>query len=801
MTISLNINSNPSGVLSTVNNNEDVNFFSGNIQTNTSSVSSNLRDANLRSNSSVVESNNTHDSENYSNSLEEKIISKYLRETPNSKSQTNESVTKEARKRRETNSKENTSNRSRDAKKIISDIIREQSNGTNDDPGKYQENTENIGSEIPSTETSGSSMNPDEELSNSPVITDEMIIRALSFKKKRQAENNSKTRKLLKLSSSVTESPHNKIFTERPFFHRLTESVYRRLIIGSSNQIKLVGLISAARLLVHLYETNALEIPKSENVQYNIPLLSCHVGDWQPMDSERMIISSSNLPREILGHTKTSHTPPLINRTRNIYIVTPLNYDGNKVGGGYRGGGSDPLSRLVMKWRNLSMSDVQDFSYVTENGFDLKYNGFYILYAKSNKPGSQWKQFYSARMRTSAFNNRHQILINSTHSSKLIKLHTVHLQKDGIDLPIGMALFEDHTESLSAEDFRRESSIQYPDNFNTLNDSNNLDKLSKNASKSQVNSKVTDEFVNSTGYNEIELNKINNTNSNLYKDSKIGNELPTSNMDLQNTPKQNNNNTANLNNSMNNNSTNNLIYESNSSNPQSQLSNPYFLSSFAKDSHELSLLLNFRSLSPKIQGDFLHAISCVKFLNQDLFSAILRSSLDTAYVSSGYADPNLNTNVNPNGNNFLQQYSFNLSNVDKSQIELPLFFKLSQDQNSEQLNINNNNIHYLQNQQFVGAINVSNEMNRNLMTQFNPIEAQNMAPVASIGNSLFPMFWPQIFAFQQTNNPNICKNPKIELDEINCTSEHVSNELEIQNSLKTPVSTTPNMKTSSSSEN
>ncbi|OII76138.1 hypothetical protein cand_007270 [Cryptosporidium andersoni] len=474
------------------------------------------------------------------------------------------------------------------------------------------------------------------------IEADEIIAKAMSLRRKSNGERMAKNlRKSNKEVQDTAKSSSNSIFIPRPFFQRLTDSIYRRLIIGSSNQIKLVGLISAARLLVRLYEENTTELPKDESIQHNIPLLSCHVGDWQPLDSDRVVVSTSSLSKEIFGCQKTSHTPPLINRMRTIYIVTPLNYDGNKVGGGYRGGGSDPLSRLVTKWRNLSTADIQDFAYITDNGFDLKYNGFYILYAKSSHPGAVWRQFYSARMRTNAFNSRHQVLINSTHSSRLIKLHTIHLQKDGLDLPIGMALFEDHTEALAMTEACSTTEIK-----------KSADSCSKNGLNSVVSTTtdtITDESTILGGLKSPEVLSINDETS---QNNNTSERLNTLNFTIGASSNNSQNilpNCANIINSslgrdgqsypnllegtingMNNQLNMKLCMDGSILQSHANMISNNIAASFAKDSVELLLLYSFRSLPQKLQSELIHTISCLKFVHPDTFSAILRSSLDAA---------------------------------------------------------------------------------------------------------------------------------------------------------------------------
>ncbi|KAL7069208.1 hypothetical protein ACR3K2_04650 [Cryptosporidium serpentis] len=475
------------------------------------------------------------------------------------------------------------------------------------------------------------------------IEADEIIAKAMSLRRKSNGERMSKNlRKSNKEVQDTVKSNPNPIFIPRPFFQRLTDSIYRRLIIGSSNQIKLVGLISAARLLVRLYEENTTELPKDENIQHNIPLLSCHVGDWQPLDSDRVIVSTSSLSKEIFGCQKTPHTPPLINRMRTIYIVTPLNYDGNKVGGGYRGGGSDPLSRLVTKWRNLSTADIQDFAYITDNGFDLKYNGFYILYAKSSHPGAVWRQFYSARMRTNAFNSRHQVLINSTHSSRLIKLHTIHLQKDGLDLPIGMALFEDHTEALTMTEACSRAEIKKSADFCSNNGLNSVvsattDTIADESTilgglKSPKVLLINDEMSQNNSNTSDRLNTLNFTIGASSNNSQ--NILPNCaniiNSSLERDGQSYPNLLEGVINGMNNQLNMKLCMDESILQSHANMISNNIAASFAKDSVELLLLYNFRSLPQKLQSELIHTISCLKFVHPDTFSAILRSSLDAA---------------------------------------------------------------------------------------------------------------------------------------------------------------------------
>ncbi|KAK6588011.1 hypothetical protein RS030_7933 [Cryptosporidium xiaoi] len=232
---------------------------------------------------------------------------------------------------------------------------------------------------------------------------------------------------------------------EKELFRRLTHTIHHRLVIGSPGQIKLVGLIASARILVTLFETNRLNIPDYEEVEHKIPPLDCHVSDWQPPDHD----INGNIDTLINGFRDIDGLPritPL--KRRMVYTVTPLNYDGNRVGGGYRGGGSDPLSRLISRWRNLTAVDLEDFSYISRRGYDLKYNSYYVLYGKPSSLGGKWKEFFSARMKTSAFRRKRKVLVNSSHISMLVKLHTIHIQKNGDDLPIGMVIFEDHTDFL-----------------------------------------------------------------------------------------------------------------------------------------------------------------------------------------------------------------------------------------------------------------------------------------------------------------------------------------------------------------
>lgn len=626
-------------------------------------------------------------------------------------------------------------------------------------------------------------------------LADEMIVKALSIRKKKQSSDSGiKLRRIEKpTGSNETVSTQSQIFTERPFFQRLTDSIYRRLIIGSSNQIKLVGLISAARLLVHLYESNTLEIPQNEGVQYRIPLLNCHVGDWQPVDSDKVVLSKSSISKDILECSKAPHAPPLVNRTRNIYIVTPLNYDGNKVGGGYRGGGSDPLSRLVMKWRNLSSSDIRDFTYITENGFDLKYNGFYILYAKSNKPDSQWKQFYSARMRTNAFNSRHQILINSTHFSKLIKLHTVHLQKDGTDLPIGMALFEDHTESLTTEDIRKDYSFHSSINsLNNIGNSSNEHKYSKGIErnlKSSPSSKSDITYTIEPSKNR-EFKKLAQAYPGLF--SCENRALKQVNKD---TPivsgTENVKTVGNVNKGVNNgNNTINSgqIFEQNPIFSQNQIPGSNINSNFAKDSLELSLLVNFRSLNPKLQTEILHAISCIKFLNQDMFSAALKSALDAACINNG----GLTENQLISSKGFVPMQPLpNTQNIfDKTKSELPLFIRLLQDNNAETvLNSSYNRIQ--------DPLMSSNEANKIGFTGYGGIDSTNLG-FSNIGNTLFPIFWSSFLATQQLNNPHNFmqdKNPsRINTFSLNSSSLSPNsniNNMDNQNDIQTRTISTP----------
>lgn len=574
-------------------------------------------------------------------------------------------------------------------------------------------------------------------------LADGMISNSATMRRKQGSESGVKLRKVEKsvgVDENATTQGH--IFTERPFFQRLTDSIYRRLIIGSSNQIKLVGLISAARLLVHLYECNTLEVPQNEQVKYHIPLLNCHVGDWQPVDSDKVVLASSNLSKDILGCSKAPHAPPLVNRTRNIYIVTPLNYDGNKVGGGYRGGGSDPLSRLVMKWRNLSVSDIQDFTYITENGFDLKYNGFYILFAKSNKPGSQWKQFYSARMRTNAFNSRHQILINSTHLSKLIKLHTVHLQKDGTDLPIGMALFEDHTESLTTEEIRKDYSTQSANDLNNMG--SNEHKASKGHERNSRNNQGTEDF----GSNLVDPSR--DTQSFHGAASYMSQAYNQVSNDMHITSNQENGQA--LGNSIVNGVVGGNIMVSSGqvidqiSYSQSNTSNTSVNSMFARDSLELSLLFNFRSLNPRLQTEILHALSCIKFLNQDVFSVVLRSALDITSANSSFSE---NGAVSPTILALMQTAS-NAQNIfEKAKSELPMFVRLLQDCNTE--NTLNSGYNSLNQESFMP----SNEHNKQpTFNGYASMDNMNVGLPSNSGNSMLPMFWSSILnnQFNHTNS-------------------------------------------------
>ncbi|CAD98663.1 hypothetical protein [Cryptosporidium parvum Iowa II] len=666
---------------------------------------------------------------------------------------------------------------------------------TTDNSGEKQEASKpnlQIGmrEEIPETESKK------ENESNDIGFVDEMIAKALSTRKKKQ--NSDSGIKLRKVENSLkideNASTRSQIFTERPFFQRLTDSIYRRLIIGSSNQIKLVGLISAARLLVHLYESNTLEIPQNEEVQYRIPLLNCHVGDWQPVDSDRVVFSKSSISKDLLGCSKAPHAPPLVNRTRNIYIVTPLNYDGNKVGGGYRGGGSDPLSRLVMKWRNLSVSDIQDFTYITENGFDLKYNGFYILYAKSNKPDSQWKQFYSARMRTNAFNSRHQILINSTHLSKLIKLHTVHLQKDGSDLPIGMALFEDHTESLATEDIRKDYSFNSVAEMNIAASPPNERKHPKGIDK---HLKTSQNMKDDVGHllessKDMELKNLAQTYPGLVS---FGNQiLKQVNKDTQITTGSENGKTvgniaspATINGSS-------VInpgqaFDQNSIFSQNHVPCSNINSNFAKDSLELSLLLNFRSLSTKLQTEILHAISCIKFLNQDMFSAALRSALDAACINNGSLSEN--GLVSSKGLGLMQPISNVQNTFDKTKNDLPLFIRLLQDGSSEAvLSSGCGNVH-------PESFMPSNEASKSNLTGYAGIDSANFGFASNIGNALFPMFWSSFLASQQFNNTHsfISDKNTNKIDSFNLNnsvaSETNTNNVDNQNDVQTSAISTP----------
>ncbi|KAF7457757.1 hypothetical protein HWI79_1636 [Cryptosporidium felis] len=631
--------------------------------------------------------------------------------------------------------------------------------------------------------------------SNSAALADEMIVKAISMRKKKlNTEISGKIYCNEKLSdSNLRVSSQSQIFTERPFFQRLTDSIYRRLIIGSSNQIKLVGLISAARLLVHLYESNTLEIPQNEQVQHKIPLLNCHVGDWQPVDTDRVVLSRSNISKDLLGCSKAPHAPPLVNRTRNIYVVTPLNYDGNKVGGGYRGGGSDPLSRLVMKWRNLSVSDIQDFTYVTENGFDLKYNGFYILYAKSNKPDSQWKQFYSARMRTNAFNSRHQILINSTHSSKLIKLHTVHLQKDGSDLPIGMALFEDHTESLTTEDFRKEYSFQSSSN-EVMNTGTGFyeNKRHKGFEKQiQGGSKTREDSCLFEGRKDVEFKKLVQTypgvgSSGDQSRKRVTNKDPQAIAPLENAQVADNRSNTGVT-SINGVFPTGTVFD-HSLISQNPITGTNLNISFAKDSLELSLLLNFRSLTPKLQTELLHAISCIRFLNQDIFSTVLRSALDAACVTSGITENGL---VSLNNLGFTHQISQNKDNVEKSKTDLPLFIRLLQENNSESLHNGNGNF-------FQDTFTASSDSTKTHFTGYTNIDNMNLGFISNFGNSVLPMFWSSVFGAQQLNSTQNFSadrasekaNPQ-ELNNSSVTSDSSSNFPEVQDEVQTPTKNTP----------
>ncbi|KAK9171940.1 Uncharacterized protein cmbei_6001160 [Cryptosporidium meleagridis] len=635
-----------------------------------------------------------------------------------------------------------------------------------------------------------------ENESNDIGFVDDMIAKALSTRKKKQnSDSGIKLRKVensLKIDESA--STRSQIFTERPFFQRLTDSIYRRLIIGSSNQIKLVGLISAARLLVHLYESNTLEIPQNEDVQYRIPLLNCHVGDWQPVDSDKVVFSKSSISKDLLSCSKAPHAPPLVNRTRNIYIVTPLNYDGNKVGGGYRGGGSDPLSRLVMKWRNLSVSDIQDFTYITENGFDLKYNGFYILYAKSNKPDSQWKQFYSARMRTNAFNSRHQILINSTHLSKLIKLHTVHLQKDGSDLPIGMALFEDHTESLTTEDIRKDFSFHPIAEMNNAASSPNERKHPKGSDKHLKTSQNMNDDVGHLleSSKDTELKNLAQTYPGL---ASFGNQiLKQVNKDAQiATGSENGKTVGNIASpaTINGSSVINpgQALDQNSIFSQNHVPCSNINSNFAKDSLELSLLLNFRSLSTKLQTEILHAISCIKFLNQDMFSAALRSALDAACINNGSLSEN--GLVSSKGPGLMQPISNVQNTFDKTKNDLPLFIRLLQDGGTEAvLSSGCGNIHP---ESFIP----SNEASKPNLTGYGGIDSTNFGFASNIGNVLFPMFWSSFLASQQYNNTHSFisdKNTnKIDSFKLNnsVAPETNTNNLDNQNDVQTSAISTP----------
>ncbi|KAJ1605706.1 hypothetical protein OIY81_245 [Cryptosporidium canis] len=620
-------------------------------------------------------------------------------------------------------------------------------------------------------------------------FSDEVILKAVTLRKRKQeAESGSKIRRVDGGTTDENTSVQNNIFTERPFFQRLTDTIYRRLIIGSSNQIKLVGLISAARLLVHLYESNTLEIPQNEEVQYKIPLLKCHVGDWQPMDSDKVVLANSNISKDILECSKTPHAPPLVNRTRNIYIVTPLNYDGNKVGGGYRGGGSDPLSRLVMKWRNLSVSDVQDFTYITENGFDLKYNGFYILYAKSNKPNSQWKQFYSARMRTNTFNSRHKILINSTHLSKLIKLHTVHLQKDGTDLPIGMALFEDHTESLATEDIRRDQTTSSAADLNNANSYDN--RLSNGADKNSNNGPDQDESTNNSldSNKDMDSNKVasafnGSTSSSsqamdqLNKDSHISG--------VENGQAQANNASA------------GMIYGSNIPNQgllpdqnsifsQGNISYPGANSAFAKDSVELSLLYSFRLLNPKIQSEILHAMSCIRFLNQDLFSAALRSALDAVCMNNNFPETGF---ISPKVFGLLQAPPSTQNVFDRTKND-PLFIRLLQDGMTESaLSSGYNSICQ---DSFIS----SNDFNKTAFAGYPGMESMNIGFPSNTLGSFLPMFWSSFLTANPFTNPQNFTADK-DLGKINTMDSNSSafdpniNGIDNQNETQATVISTP----------
>ncbi|KAH8584438.1 uncharacterized protein ELE39_002532 [Cryptosporidium sp. chipmunk genotype I] len=633
------------------------------------------------------------------------------------------------------------------------------------------------------------------ENANSDIgFADEMVVKALSIRKKKQNSDSGIKLRKVENASRIDEnaSDRSQIFTERPFFQRLTDSIYRRLIIGSSNQIKLVGLISAARLLVHLYESNTLEIPQNEKVQYRIPLLNCHVGDWQPVDSDKVVLSKSSISRDLLGCSKTPHAPPIVNRTRNIYIVTPLNYDGNKVGGGYRGGGSDPLSRLVMKWRNLSVSDIQDFTYITENGFDLKYNGFYILYAKSNKPDSQWKQFYSARMRTNAFNSRHQILINSTHLSKLIKLHTVHLQKDGSDLPIGMALFEDHTESLATEDIRKD----YPfhssmADLNNMGGSPNEQKHPKEIEKHLK----TSQSIKDVGHllessKDTDFKKLTQAYPGL---APFGNQiLKQVNKDTKVVPGLENGQIVG-------NSASPVIingsslinpgqaFDQNSIFSQNQVPCSSTNSNFAKDSLELSLLLNFRSLNTKLQTEILHAISCIKFLNQDMFSAALRSALDAACVNNGSLSEN--GLASSKGLGFMHPPSSIQNTSDKTKNDLPLFIRLLQDGNTETaLNSGCGSIH-------PESSIFPNEANNSNLIGYGGIDSTNFGFTSNIGSALFPMFWSSFLPTQQFNNTHsfIADKNLSKIGTLNSSFAPDSNinDVDNQNGVQTSAISTP----------
>ncbi|KAH7646899.1 hypothetical protein FG379_002051 [Cryptosporidium bovis] len=254
-------------------------------------------------------------------------------------------------------------------------------------------------------------------------------------------------------SSSSGDIVQNSLepLVEKELFRRLTHTIHHRLVIGSPGQIKLVGLIASARILVTLFETNRLNIPDYEEVEHKIPPLDCHVSDWQPPDHD----INDNIDTSINGFHDIDELPritPL--KRRMVYTVTPLNYDGNRVGGGYRGGGSDPLSRLISRWRNLTAADLEDFSYISRRGYDLKYNSYYVLYGKPSRLGGKWKEFFSARMKTSAFRRKRKVLVNSSHISMLVKLHTIHIQKNGEDLPIGMVIFEDHTDFLHSNSSR-----------------------------------------------------------------------------------------------------------------------------------------------------------------------------------------------------------------------------------------------------------------------------------------------------------------------------------------------------------